>query len=250
MGRVFAFQTVVHLVQPSGPPVHGLLELRDRVRDADPATLFHLTHESLLRDASTEERVPSMLSEWCQHVLLENEGAERLDMVAEACGRGLEECRRGLLEVLDDLCRRGTARATAPEGLGFRMHRWNTLTLFSGMESTDPNHALQAVAALGPMQFFHHFYEAPALQPGSAGDILSWLEESGAARRAAAADRILSGASSLSQARSKILRAWRRSSIAGRVAGKADLNEVARRDESRQVVSQLVREWRKGSGSR
>jgi hypothetical protein len=245
----FEFSTVLHLLEPVGTPAHDLAELRSGIQAADSRTLLHLALEPLLRDPHAEETPAHGFTEWCAHVLLLPEAAERLEAAGEWRGRDLEVVRRSLLEVLDELGGSERARARAPHGLGFRLHRWHTLTLVSTLSAGDAEALVEAVAALGPSEFFYHFYEARALNAGPAEDLGAWLAELGAAARARAAREVPAGGKSLANARGQLLRRWRHRGIAARLVERVALPEAARRGEAREAVAQLMRPKRKEPGS-
>ncbi len=242
--RDFEFCTIVHLVEPTGVVACDLRELEEGIRAADLRTLFHHTHERLLRDPTTDEPTPTDFARWSEHFLLDPEAAERLEFATLWRGRGIESMRESLLKTLDELNRDGHGARRLPDNLGFRFQRAHTLAMSSGMVAHEPEEAIDYVAALDAREFFYHFYEAEALSPGSTDDLPAWLRESGAPRLANAADDVLTSGMSLYAARQALLRRWRRSGIAGRLAGKAALPEATRQGEAREVVAHLVRGWR------
>ncbi|MBI5838035.1 MAG: hypothetical protein HZB25_12425 [Candidatus Eisenbacteria bacterium] len=245
MLAAFEFSSVVYLVEPTGAVARNLLELREGIRQAEPRSLFYHAYEPLLRDPGADEPPPHDFAHWCEHVLLHPEAAERLEFASVSSGQGLESLREALVSVLDDLCRDDRARREAPLELGLRLHRWHTLAVRSGLAARDAYEMIECVEALDDEGFLFHFHEAAEFSTESAGDLVAWLEESGAERHARVAREVQSSRAGLHAARRSLLRRWRQRSIPARLVAKAGEPEAARRGEARDVMTRLVRGWRR-----
>ena len=240
----FPLSGVVHLVRPLGPRVRDLASLRKFLEDAPDRALFYHCVEHLIRHPAGDERPPDDFSAWAANVLQDREAAERIYFAAQSHNQGAADLRAGLLEVLGQLVSRGRHSGDVPDQAALVLLAADSVTLPTGREPATGAEMLDALAASHVEVWFYHLIEEPWMESGRS-PLLGWLIERGEPTYVSRLEEFASGNQSLLAARERLLRKWRMSTLARRLADAGGVPDPSRRDAGREAVTRLVKRVRR-----
>jgi len=106
---------------------------------------------------------------------------------------------------------------------------------------------LDALAASHVEVWYFHLIEEPWMEAGRS-PLLGWLIERGEPEIAARLEEFANGNLSLLAARERLLRRWRMSTLARRLADAGGVPDPSRREAGREAVTRLVRRVRRANG--
>jgi len=243
----FPLSGVVHLVRPLGPRVRDLASLRKFLEDAPDLSLFYHCVQHLIRHPAGDERPPDDFAAWAANVLQDREAAERLAFAATTRNSGAAELRAALLEVLGQLVSRGRHSADVPDEAALVLLAADSVALPTGLEPSNGGEMLDALGTSHVEVWFYHLIEQPWMESGRS-PLIGWLIEHGEPGIAARVEEFSASNAALLSARERLLRRWRMSTLARRLADAGGVPDPSRREAGRDAVTRLVRRVRRASG--
>ena len=177
-------------------------------------------------------------------MLQDREAAERIYFAAQSHNQGAADLRAGLLEVLGQLVSRGRHSADVPDQAALVLLAADSVTLPTGREPATGAEMLDALAASHVEVWFYHLIEEPWMESGRS-PLLGWLIERGEPTYASRLEEFAAGSQSLLAARERLLRKWRMSTLARRLADAGGVPDPSRRDAGREAVTRLVKRVRR-----
>jgi len=239
----FELSHVVHLVRRWGEPAANLDQLREGIASAPVEVLFRHALQYQLRAPGAEVLPPDDFSAWIGGVVQDVETAERLSFVVQG-GASPEALRGAILQVLDAVPQKRRAESDAPEGSHFIFLSATSLYYSSGTAVMDADGTVEALIRADAGVWFHHLIEEAWLGEGRT-PLLEWLRSRNEERLADWLREAAESGMPIDKARARVLKRWRQSRIATRLADAARIPEDARRETGRQVVASLVRRRRR-----
>jgi hypothetical protein len=243
----FELQAVAHLIQPWGTPVRDLEELREAIAAAPAGVLFHHTVQYQLRHPGADELPPDDFSAWIGGVVQDAETAERLSFGVQSRNTSARSVRAALLEVLDALPAKRRRDRDAPEESALLFLTATTVSFPTGIRVHDGRELVEALAECDPGVWFFHLFEQPWFQEARA-PLLDWLAAVGDDRLVKGLEDAVGCGLPIEKARARLLRRWRRSQIARKVAAATASSADERREAGRQAVARRVRRVDRSGG--
>lgn len=236
----FELRTVVHLVRPWGEPVHDLEQLRAALDRVPADVLFHHTVQVQLRDPAALELPSDDFSAWVAVVVQDRESAERISFAVQSHNSSADEVRTALREALDSVpgAERGNRRAPA-EG-AFQLLAAESLAVPTGTVVQDSEELVVALVTADPGVWFRHVIEEPWFGAGES-PLIDWLTSRGESRLAGWLRDAAFAGQAIERARDRLMRRWRQSHLARRLAEASGSPEDVRREAGRDAVARLVR---------
>jgi hypothetical protein len=202
--------------------------------------LFHHTVQVHLRDPAATELPSDDLSAWVAIVIQDRESAERLSFAVQSENASPEQVRGALVGVLDGVpaAERATRRAP-PEGL-LQLLATESLAIATGLEARDGEELMGMLVSADPGTWFHHVIEEPWFG-GGRSSLVEWLDSIGESRLAEWVRECASPSHPLDRSRERLMRRWRQSRLARRLADASTAPEDVRREVAREAMARLVR---------
>jgi hypothetical protein len=236
----FELSTVVHLVRPWGEPVHDLDQLRAAIELAPADVLFHHTVQVQLRDPTAVELPSDDLSAWVAVVVQDRESAERISFAVQSHNGSPEEVRDALREALDSVPQNERTLRRAPHEGSFQLLAAESLGLPTGTVVHNAEELVVALVTADPGVWFRHVIEEPWYGAGRSS-LVEWLMSSGEQRLAGWLRDATVAGQAIERARDRLMRRWRQSQLARRLAEASASPEDVRREAGRDAVARLVR---------
>ncbi len=242
MSEPFAFQTVVHLVQPWGEPAFDFAALARGIADAPDAVLFRHVVQGALRHPAAAELPPDDFSAWAADAMQSPETAERLSYATQVRHDDPATLREALLAALES-----APPVRAHEGAGFTFLATVPLCVPTGLVAATPDELFETLASADAATWFLHLVEEPWL--AGHAPLLEWLVAQEARPLAELLRDAAHSGLPIDAARALARRRWRRRQLGRRLAEANTRPEGARREAGRSAVARLVRRARGDSAS-
>jgi hypothetical protein len=161
----------------TGRRAHNLLELRDEIRNIDPASIYFHFWGGLLRPTFDDPRFHNGFAIWADRALRHTALAEKLSAIDPADFEDMERLRARIVEVIDgDLAEAG-AVPSAPDGMAFDFIRSQIVVFDTGRRVLNTADLPDAVERMSRSSVFYHFIDARRRTPDNVDDFTTWLSD-------------------------------------------------------------------------
>jgi hypothetical protein len=172
----FEFKDCALIGLSVGKTAHSLRELRDRLGEVPPQSLWHHFFESLLRPAFDDPEYPNDFALWAKRSLHDDVLAERLGVIDPVEFEDVEHLRQHLVDVVEDrLSEMAWEHSVAP-GHEFYFLRSQVVVVSSGISAASPRELGQRIRGLPTGSIFFHVVDARRRSPLHVDDFSVWLE--------------------------------------------------------------------------
>jgi hypothetical protein len=156
----------------------NLRELLDAVRSAEPIVLEHHLMRCALEDHFELYEFPNDLARWSWDALGDRELAEELALLNPYAGRGIEEARAQLIDILEDHLWALERVPWCRPGLELHLVESRLVAFDTGERFSSLAGLVEALPRMSRRSLFFHVHEA--YRRKNVDDFSSWLEEIGA----------------------------------------------------------------------
>jgi hypothetical protein len=186
MMEPFRFFSMAGLVRSTGRQALDLTVLREEVRAASDACIYHHLHHALLRRHFQAAGVVNDFARWAAEELGDPASAERIGAVDPVALTSIPAARQALLDAIDRCIHLGKpgARALSP----FRFAEVVTFLIPTGIEASNLEEFLRGVEATDLPSIFVHVVDASLHKDAVASDFGAWLRLRGEGDLAARVD--------------------------------------------------------------
>lgn len=184
----FAVKDCALIAIATGERAWDLRELRDRLRETHPGSVYHHFWGRLLRPGFDRPEYPNDFANWVWSDLHDETLAERLGIVDPSSHPTVEHLRREILEVieerLDEPCTGAWVRAARP----FFFMRAQLIVFDTRVRAATIEELADALRGMSVGSIFYHVIDAQRRTEGRRNDLSEWLSGLGPEQEALAAD--------------------------------------------------------------
>lgn len=162
----------------TGKRAINLRELRDRISEIEPSSLYYHFYENLLRPSFDDPEYRNDFALWAKRSLHDSRLAEKLGILDPLACCNLDDLRQQLTDVIEDhLAEREFVPWTRDEEFHFLKSR--VVVFNTGRSFKKPVELGRFVAKMSTGSIFYHFIEARRREPLNVDDFTAWLESFG-----------------------------------------------------------------------
>ncbi len=163
----------------TGQRARDLRELRDRLAEVDPASIYHHFWGGRMRPSFDDPEYNNDFAAWAYHGLHDRVLAERLSMVDPVASGDIEQVREDLLERIEDRLDELDVPPWSQRDRQFHFGQ-SQLVLFETGRRVDGLAQLPpAIAEMTDGSLFYHFIDARRRTEGGVDDFRAWLATQG-----------------------------------------------------------------------
>jgi hypothetical protein len=209
----FAVKDCALIAIATGERARDLRELRYRLRDTHPGSIYHHFWGVLLRPAFDDPEFPNDFASWAWYGLHDRALAERLALLDPKDFDDLEGLRRAVLDVVEERLWEREGLLWAPADRHFHFTRSATVVFDTRSRVDDPRSLAEAVHAMSLGSVFYHLVDARRRTPSGRDDLTEWLagldgDFQGAVDHLALVDPYFTTLAELREQVAGILREW------------------------------------------
>lgn len=157
----------------------NLRELRNRVENCSPGSIYHHFCETQLRPTFDDPEFTNDFATWAYRALRDDVLAERLGILDPDSFDSIESLRAALLDILEDRLADADYIRGAELGHAFYFMTSSMLVFDTGLILEDPEDSMWALRRMTRHSIYYHFVETRAKFGSKNDNILSWLREGG-----------------------------------------------------------------------
>jgi len=158
-----------------GKSAHNLRELRDRVVEAPPQSIYHHFYETLLRPGFDDPEYRNDFALWARRQLHDFHLAERLGIIEPMDYPDMEALRQHLVEIIEDRLMESLPQAAVHPGREFHFLRSRLVVFDAGISADSPESLARIMPRISSGSVFYHVIEARRRSPQRADDFSTWL---------------------------------------------------------------------------
>jgi len=163
-----------------GKTAQNLRELRDRILELPPSSLWHHLFETLLRPGFDDPEYRSDFALWARRHLHDAVLAERLAALDPTQTDDVEQLRQQLVDIVEDHIAETNERLGVPPGHELHFLRSQIVVLDTGRRATTPGELGAHIPELPLGSIYLHFVDARRRHvPDRVDDFTKWLESFG-----------------------------------------------------------------------
>lgn len=181
--RAFAIKDCALVAIATGQRAQDLRELRDKLRDIAPGSIYYHFWGGRLRPRFDDPQYINDFATWTHYQLHDETLAERLSIVDPTEYENLESLRQELIEIVEqrlDEIQRPTWVSTDRQ---FHFIRSQIVVFDTGMLVESPEGLVGALPAMSLGSIFYHFIDARSRAPKGQDDFFAWLDGFGDTHR-------------------------------------------------------------------
>ncbi len=174
--EAFAVQDCALAAIATGRRAYNLRELRDKLLDIDPDSIYYHFWGGLLRPRFDDPEYHNDFAIWSQCALQDAVLAERLGIINPTDFHDIDQLREHVIEVIEE---RMDEREQVP-GVGsdnpFYFVRSQIVVFDTSSRITHPEELLHKIPAMSVGSIFYHFIDALRRSEANQDDFSSWLQ--------------------------------------------------------------------------
>jgi hypothetical protein len=175
----FAVKDCALLAIATGKRAESLKELRERLLDAQPSSIYQHFWGSLLEAQFEEPEFNNDFAAWAKHSLHDGSLAERLGVIDPTAFPDIEGLRQEIVEIVEQRLDDSDLLAWSRAEYAFEFTR-STVVVFSTPRVLEsPDQLAHAVERFSAGSIFYHFIDARRRREGGLDDFRAWLHEFG-----------------------------------------------------------------------
>jgi hypothetical protein len=176
MRTPFKFATAAELVAITGRHANNLDQLLTMLREADAASIFHHTYQTLHEHHFLVERYPNDFADWVHGACGEPALAERLAAIDLRAHRSLAALRGRLVDLVEEHLRREPASRTRPARAPFHLCMATMVVTLTGDRANTIPELRALIGTVSTATIHHHFITARLRLDLSSNDFSAWLK--------------------------------------------------------------------------
>ncbi len=176
----FAIKDCALVAMATGSRAANLRELRNILRDGDPACIYQHFWGALLHPRFVDREYNNDFASWARHGLHDNRLAERLAVIDPTDYEDIESLRREVIDVIEERLDEQEMVPWARRDQQFSLMRSQIVVFDTDCRIERPEQLPDAVAAMSPGSIFYHFIDARRRPPQGLDDFRAWLAGFGA----------------------------------------------------------------------
>jgi Family of unknown function (DUF5752) len=174
MNSIFVFKQCITILKATGKKARNLRELRASLASVSPQSLFHHTHQYLLKGHILE--YTNDFAHWAGESLEERALAEHLSNIDPYDYVDIERLRTELIKQLDEYLERFPEPRDAMSGDEFFFNETIMLVFPAGVRVRNLAEFLMAIRYADTSSLYYHFYDARQRLGEAADDFSTWFE--------------------------------------------------------------------------
>jgi hypothetical protein len=163
----------------TGVKAQNLRELRDKIKDIHPGSLYHHFWGNLLHPHFDDPEFQNDFAVWAKHDVNDLKIAEKLSIIDPSRFKDLEDLRREVIEILDERLYESEYIPWAKAGHEFHFIRSQTVVFDTGETYEDPRDLLNVIPRMSLGSIFYHFIDSRRRTAESKNDLSVWLASFG-----------------------------------------------------------------------
>ncbi len=179
MSESFAVKDCALLALSTGKRAQNLRELRDRLREIDPDSIYYHFWGGLLRPTFENPEYPNDFAQWAHYGLHDERLAERLSIIDPTDFETMENLRLELIDVIEERLDETEMVPWARNDKKFQFTRAQIVVFDTQMRLNNPQDLKSLVPHMSVSSVFYHFVDARTRTPGRSDDFSTWLENFG-----------------------------------------------------------------------
>jgi hypothetical protein len=188
MSDVFVFATAAELVEITGRRARNLHQFLTLLREAEPASIFHHTYQTLREHHLLVERYPNDFADWVHAACGEAALAERLAGIDLRAHRSLRSLQEAFVAIVDGYLTETPAARTRPARDPFDLCSAISVVTSTGDRAATLAEFREVIGRCSTATLHHHFVTARLRLDLASNDFSAWLVS--AHDRADLADRL------------------------------------------------------------
>jgi hypothetical protein len=163
----------------TGVKAQNLRELRDKIKDIHPGSLYHHFWGNLLHPHFDDPEFQNDFAVWAKHDVNDLKIAEKLSIIDPSRYKDLEDLRREVIEILDERLYESEYIPWAKTGHEFHFIRSQTVVFDTGETYEDPKDLLNVIPRMSVGSIFYHFIDSRRRTAEGKNDLSVWLSSFG-----------------------------------------------------------------------
>lgn len=159
----------------TGERVRTLRELRDRLEDIDPGSIYYHFWGALLRPRFSEPEFNNDFASWARHGLHDGKSAERLAVINPTEFSDIEDLRDELIEVIEDRLYEEDFFPSCRRDDEFSFITSQIVVFDTGRRVEVPSELAEIIPHMSTSSVFYHFIDARRRTEYGLDDFSAWL---------------------------------------------------------------------------
>jgi len=171
----FAVKDCALIALATGKQATNLRELRDGIESVPPGSIYYHFWGGHLAARSSEMKYGNDFAAWARFNLHHMRAAERLALVDPMEPSAIEDLRRELLDVVEELLYESSIVQSVEPGDELDFITSQIIVFDTGTRITRPEELAAAIGKMSLSSIFYHFIDARRRTPERVDDFRSWL---------------------------------------------------------------------------
>ena len=159
----------------TGKRAQNLRELRERLRQIEPGSIYYHFWGGLLRPRFDDPEYHNDFAIWVSRSLHNESVAERLGAIDPAVFESIEDLRNELMEIMDESLDETEFPHWAKRDEQFEFIRSQIVVFDTAVSVTRPEELLDVIRGISLGSIFYHFIDARHRNENSLDDFQNWL---------------------------------------------------------------------------
>lgn len=175
MSEPFVIRDCTLVSISTGERAQNLRELRNRLIDIHPGSIYYHFWGGLLRHRFTDPEYNNDFAAWARHGLHDSILAERLGIIDPTGFEDLERLRQELIDVIEERLDETEYVPWARADQQFQFIRSQIVVFDTHKRLTEPIELVDAISHMSVGSIFYHFIDARRRCEGALDDFRSWI---------------------------------------------------------------------------
>lgn len=174
--RAFSFKDCALAAIATGRRAQNLRELRDRLQQVEPGSVYYHFWGGRLRPQFDEPEYNNDFAAWAHHALRDHVAAERLGVIDPMTVPSLEALRNEVIEVIEERLSELDSLSWSKPDEQFSFIRSQIVVFDTHRRIEDPAALAEGIPSSSTSSVFYHFIDARRRTPEGRDDYSTWLQ--------------------------------------------------------------------------